>query len=48
MILLLKKNKDLWILKVVVDAKKRRVVTDKESLAEKRIAEATSLELLMN
>ena len=46
-ILILKKNKDLWTLKDVVEADKRRVVADKESHAEKRIAEATSLEILM-
>ena len=46
-ILILKKNKVLWTLKDVVRADKRRVVADKENRAEKRITEATSLEILM-
>ena len=40
MILLLKKNKDIWTSKDFVKADKRRVVVDKDNHAEKRIAEA--------
>ena len=47
MILFLKKNRDPWDLRDVVEADKRRVAADKESRAEKRIAEANSLEILM-
>ena len=47
LILLLKNKKDLWTLKYFVEAGTRRVAADKESRAEKRIAEATSLEILM-
>ena len=47
MILFLKKNRDLWDLRDVVEADKKRVAADKESRAERRIAEANSLEILM-
>ena len=45
---ILKKNQDMWNLRYVMEADKRRVKVEKESKVEKRITEEKELDLLMD